>query len=312
MLYWYFKGKFYLGHLLKWKLWRFLSLYSAGVARWSTFPGREIFSDAPIKGEIETGKVSHATRHFKLVIIDVTTYEVAQYPGNVKKRRAKPWTQSTIQLLREKQLRTPLLIVWYLFHAMRGFLSIFNRRTLCSFIDTCRYNRSHCSHCDWPIELPPLCKNVSKITKSNARPYESVPEELWLLFHNVIISQLELGPPVDWLIEWPPLSKNMFKKSQNQTHVLTKVFPKNHLFRHSGHPTNLSGFKLILSSLWFNTIYLPMEFTSSISVPMVTYKSKLRLTFSPDSGRLCSKCTGLISVYMKALYSYVRSKPRNG
>ena len=212
MLYWYFKGKFYLGHLLKWKLWSFLSLYSAGVARWSTFPGREIFSDAPIKGEIETGKVSHATRHFKLVIIDVTTYEVAQYPGNVKKRRAKPWTQSTIQLLREKQLRTPLLIVWYLFHAMRGFLSIFNRRTLCSFIDTCRYNRSHCSHCDRPIELPPLRKNVSKITKSNARPYESVPEELWLLFHNVIISQLELGPPVDWLIEWPPLSKNMFKK----------------------------------------------------------------------------------------------------
>ena len=67
-------------------------------------------------------------------------------------------------------------------------------------------------HCGWPIELPPLCKNVSKITKSNARPYESVPEELWLLFHNVIISQLELGPPVDWLIEWPPLSKNMFKK----------------------------------------------------------------------------------------------------
>ena len=110
-------------------------------------------------------------------------------------------------------------------------------------------------HCGWPIELPPLCKNVSKITKSNARPYESVPEELWLLFHNVIISQLELGPPVDWLIEWPPLSKNMFKKSQNQTHVLTKVFPKNHLFRHSGHPTNLSGFKLILLGLWFNTIY---------------------------------------------------------
>ena len=98
----------------------------------------------------------------------------------------------------------------------------------------------------------------------------------WLLFHNMIISQLELGPPVDWLIEWPPLSKNMFKKSQNQTHVLTKVFPKNHLFRHSGHPTNLSGFKLILSGLWFNTIYLPMEFTSSISVPMMTYKSKLR------------------------------------
>ena len=93
-----------------------------------------------------------------------------------------------------------------------------------------------------------------------------------------------------------PLSKNMFKKSQNQTHVLTKVFPKNHLFWHSGHPTNLSGFKLILSGLWFNTIYLPMEFTSSISVPMVTYKSKLRLTFSPNSGRLCSKCTGLISV----------------
>ena len=116
----------------------------------------------------------------------------------------------------------------------------------------------------------------------------------------------------DWLIEWPPLSKNMFKKSQNQTHVLTKVFPKNHLFRHSGHPTNLSGFKLILSGLWFNTIYLPMEFTSSISVPMVTYKSKLRLTFSPNSGRLCSKCTGLISVHMKALYSYVSSKSRNG
>ena len=132
------------------------------------------------------------------------------------------------------------------------------------------------SHCDWPIELPPLCKNVSKITKSNAPPYESVPEELWLLFHNVIISQLELGPPVDWLIEWPTLNKNMFKKSQNQTHVLTKVFPKNHLFRHSGHPTNLSGLKLILSGLWFNTIYLPMEFTSLISVPMVTYKSKLR------------------------------------
>ena len=131
-------------------------------------------------------------------------------------------------------------------------------------------------HCGWPIELPPLCKNVSKITKSNARPYESVPEELWLLFHNVIISQLELGLPVDWLIEWPTLNKNMFKKSQNQTHVLTKVFPNNHLFRHSGHPTNLSGFKLILSGLWFNTIYLPMEFTSLISVPMVTYKSKLR------------------------------------
>ena len=306
MLYWYFKGKFYLGHLLKWKLWSFLSLYSAGVARWSTFPGREIFSDAPIKGEIETGKVSHATRHFKLVIIDVTTYEVAQYPGNVKKRRAKPWTQSTIQLLREKQLRTPLLIVWYLFHAMRGFLSIFNRRALCSFIDTCRYYPRKLSFTLWsPIELPPLCKNVSKITKSNAPPYESVPEELWLLFHNVIISQLELGPPVDWLIEWPTLNKNMFKKSQNQTHVLTKVFPKNHLFRHSGHATNLSGFKLILSGLWFNTIYLPMEFTSLISVPMVTYKSKLRLTFSPDSGRLCSNCTGLISVYMKALYSYV-------
>ena len=33
----------------------------------------------------------------------------------------------------------------------------------------------------------------------------------WLLFHNMIISQLELGPPVDWLIELPPLCKNMLK-----------------------------------------------------------------------------------------------------
>ena len=173
MLYWYFKGKFYLGHLLKWKLWSFLSLYSAGVARWSTFPGREIFSDAPIKGEIETGKVSHATRHFKLVIIDVTTYEVAQYPGNVKKRRAKPWTQSTIQLLREKQLRTPLLIVWYLFHAMRGFLSIFSRRALCSFIDTCRYNPRKISFTlwltNWITSLMQKCVKNHKIKRTSLR-----------------------------------------------------------------------------------------------------------------------------------------------
>ena len=33
----------------------------------------------------------------------------------------------------------------------------------------------------------------------------------WLLFHNMIISQLELGPPVDWLIELPPFCKNMLK-----------------------------------------------------------------------------------------------------
>lgn len=35
-------------------------------------PGRGIFSEAPIKGKIESEKMSHATRHFKLVI----TYEV--------------------------------------------------------------------------------------------------------------------------------------------------------------------------------------------------------------------------------------------
>ena len=36
-------------------------------------------------------------------VLRVTTYEVTQHRGIVKKRRGKPWTQSMIQLLGEKQ-----------------------------------------------------------------------------------------------------------------------------------------------------------------------------------------------------------------
>lgn len=38
-------------------------------------------------------------------VLRVTTYEVTQHRGIVKKRRGKPWTQSMIQLLGEKQQR---------------------------------------------------------------------------------------------------------------------------------------------------------------------------------------------------------------
>ena len=38
-------------------------------------------------------------------VFRVTTYEVTQHRGIVKKRRGKPWTQSMIQLLGEKQQR---------------------------------------------------------------------------------------------------------------------------------------------------------------------------------------------------------------
>lgn len=36
-------------------------------------------------------------------VLRETTYEVTQHRGIVKKRRGKPWTQSMIQLLGEKQ-----------------------------------------------------------------------------------------------------------------------------------------------------------------------------------------------------------------
>ena len=38
-------------------------------------------------------------------VLRVTTYEFTQHRGIVKKRRGKPWTQSMIQLLGEKQQR---------------------------------------------------------------------------------------------------------------------------------------------------------------------------------------------------------------
>ena len=38
-------------------------------------------------------------------VLRVTTYEATQHRGIVKKRRGKPWTQSMIQLLGEKQQR---------------------------------------------------------------------------------------------------------------------------------------------------------------------------------------------------------------
>lgn len=38
-------------------------------------------------------------------VLRVTTYEVTQHRGIVKKRRGKPWTQYMIQLLGEKQQR---------------------------------------------------------------------------------------------------------------------------------------------------------------------------------------------------------------
>ena len=38
-------------------------------------------------------------------VLRVTTYEVTQHRGIVKKRRGKPWTQSMNQLLGEKQQR---------------------------------------------------------------------------------------------------------------------------------------------------------------------------------------------------------------
>ena len=68
---------------------------------------------------------------------------------------------------------------------------------------------------------------------------------------------LILNPPkvsfTLWLTSW--ITSLMQKYVKNQTHVLAEVFPRSHLFRHSGHPTNLLGFKLILSSLWIQFIH---------------------------------------------------------
>ena len=66
-----------------------------------------------------------------------------------------------------------------------------------------------CGLTDWITSL--MQKYLQKITKSNAHPDKSLPVEPWLLFRNIIISQLELRPPVDWLSKLHSLCKNMFQ-----------------------------------------------------------------------------------------------------